>query len=174
MQQWDASHAPQAFTAFRPSDNSPFRRHLTRTALLCDLYIPYGSMKQACCQGASLAFSQIAASKQGRTMGLDTGRFIDKCKQGVMQISLISFCKAKALAIHRLIGAQQSGSISFFAQTISGEEVPRKGTAGSSPWYAFASFPRIRKGRAPPRHERQRKGYRVPRRGMSSKSEKLL
>ena len=82
-------------------------------------------------------------------MGLDTGRFIDKCKQGVMQISLISFCKAKALAIHRLIGAQQSGSISFFAQTISGEEVPRKGTAGSSPWYAFASFPRIRKGRAP-------------------------
>ena len=91
-----------------------------------------------------------------------------------MQISLISFCKAKALAIHRLIGAQQSGSISFFAQTISGEEVPRKGTAGSSPWYAFASFPRIRKGRAPPRHERQRKGYRVPRRGMSSKSEKLL
>ena len=66
-----------------------------------------------------------------------------------MQISLISFCKAKALAIHRLIGAQQSGSISFFAQTISGEEVPRKGTAGASPWYAFASFPRIRKGRAP-------------------------
>ena len=44
-------------------------------------------------------------------MGLDTGRVIDKCKQGVMQISLISFCKAKALAIHRLIGAQQSGSI---------------------------------------------------------------
>ena len=31
-----------------------------------------------------------------------------------MQISLISFCKAKALAIHRLIGVQQSGSISFF------------------------------------------------------------
>ena len=31
-----------------------------------------------------------------------------------MQISLISFCKAKALAIHRLIGAQQSDSISLF------------------------------------------------------------
>ena len=91
-----------------------------------------------------------------------------------MQISLISFCKAKALAIHRLIGAQQSDSISFFAQTVSGGEVPRRGTAGFSPWYAFASFPRIRKGRAPPRHERQRKGYRVPRRGMSGKSEKLL
>ncbi len=44
-------------------------------------------------------------------MGLDTGRFIDKCKQGVMQISLISFCKAKALAIHKPTGVQQSGSI---------------------------------------------------------------
>ena len=50
-----------------------------------------------------------------------------------MQISLISFCKAKALAIHRLIGAQQSGSISFFVQTISGGKVLRRGTAGSSP-----------------------------------------
>ena len=66
-----------------------------------------------------------------------------------MQISLISFCKAKALAIHRLIGAQQSDSTSFFfAQTISGGEVPRRGTTGSSPWYAFVSFLRVKKGNA--------------------------
>ena len=108
-----------------------------------------------------------------RQWGLIQESLSTNINEGIMQISLISFCKAKALAIHRLIGAQQSDSISFFAQTVSGGEVPRRETAGSSPWYAFASFPRIRKGRAPPRHERQRKGYRVPRRGMSEKSEKL-
>ena len=84
-----------------------------------------------------------------RQWGLIQESLSTNINEGIIQIFLISFCKAKALAIHRLIGAQQSGSISFFAQTISGEEVPRKGTAGSSPWYAFASFPRIRKGRAP-------------------------
>ena len=92
-----------------------------------------------------------------RQWGLIQESLSTNINEGIIQISLISFCKAKALAIHRLIGAQQSGSISFFAQTISGGEVPRRGTAGSSPWYAFASFPRIRKGRAPPRHERQKR-----------------
>jgi len=35
MQQWDADAAPQALKAFRPSVNSPYRRHFTRGILLC-------------------------------------------------------------------------------------------------------------------------------------------
>ena len=73
MQQWDASHAPQAFfTAFRPSDNSPFRRHLTRTALLCDLYVPYGNMKQAGCQGTPLLFLESLLQKMDCHTGILT------------------------------------------------------------------------------------------------------
>ena len=54
-----------------------------------------------------------------------------------MQISLISFCKAKALAIHRLIGAQQSGSISFFVQTVSGGEAFSQDAAILLEMYVF-------------------------------------
>ena len=68
-----------------------------------------------------------------RRWGLIQESLSTNINEGIIQIFLISFCKAKALAIHRLIGAQQSDSISFFAQTISGGEVPRRGTAGSSP-----------------------------------------
>ena len=56
--------------------------------------------------------------------------------------------------------------------------MPRRGTAGFSPWYAFASFPRIRKGvscgtACPEGVSRAPKGYRVPQKGKSEKSEKL-
>ena len=54
-----------------------------------------------------------------------------------MQISLISFCKAKALAIHRLIGAQQSGSISLFSHKQSQEGRFQ----GGEPWVLLLGTP---------------------------------
>ena len=50
--------------------------------------------------------------------------------------------------------------------------MPRRGTAGSSPWYAFVSFLRVKKGNArrgtacPKRVSRAPKGYRVPQKGI--------